>query len=277
MTTMEGHNNHQTPYVSNETGSEKPCTRPDETADTHAGAVSGSGADLMPQALTRGSRIGILRSLPRAQRWEYFKDQLLKRCLAILAALCIVVFLLIHILTPSPAPKLYVAIIDNALSSSQSDELQRISAAALHLSPSRKGGVMVSSRFDLRQDGLSALQTMLSNHEIDIVIADRSSFSQLSGYGYFAPLSSKLRTNSQSADLSKDYVNFHGFDSSEHKDAFYDSSGKGVQRPYGLNISNLAQWKEIAPQQHKQDILGIAQNTRNSASVQSFVDFLCSP
>lgn len=229
--------------------------------------------ELMPSRLTRGSRISIFRSLPRNQRWDYFKDQLLKRCIVFLAAIFATVFLLIHILTPTPAPKLYIAVINDALNTSQSEQLQQITAKALKLSQGRTGGVAVSAHFDLTNDGLSKLQTMLSNQEIDIVIADRLAFSQLSGYGYFASLPRVLRTTNAAKNLSHDFITFHGYDDSDHKDAFYDGSGKGAQREYGLDVSQLIQWKKLASK-NKEDILGITQNTRNLQAAREFIDFL---
>ncbi|MCI1634618.1 hypothetical protein [Bifidobacterium sp.] len=270
---MRGHNNRQTPLSSNEAYSAAHSAQSPKKINEAHNATTNATSALMPQKLTRGSRLSILCSLPQHQRWNYFKDQLLKRCLVALAAVFTASFLLIHILTPAPAPKLYVAIINNALDTSQSKQLQQISAKALKLPQGRTGGITVSSHFDLTNDGLSKLQTMISSQEIDIVIADNARFSQLSGYGYFVSLPSLSQMKSTSTHLSDNFMTFHGYDDSEHADAFYDGSGKGAKHKYGLNITQFAQWRKLATE-NNQAVLGITQNTRNPEEAREFIEFL---
>lgn len=237
---------------------------PEGTSNGHTG--------IMPAALTKGSRFSILRSLPGNKRWAYFKDQLLWRSLAVVAGAVVVMFLAIHILSPTPAPRLYVAVINDAIGTSSAQSLQRSVATDLNIPEGRRGGILVDTHFNLSSDGLSKLQTMLSNHEIDVVIADRSAFTQLAGYGYFVPMTSEL-TASQRNMLSGAITSFKGYDDSDHADAFYDGSGHGRSQPYGLDLTGPHTRNKLGSST-KSVFIGVAQGSRHSETARRLISYL---
>ena len=59
--------------------------------------------------------------------------------------------------------------------------------------------------FSNDENGISKLQTMIANHEIDAIVATPKTFKQLSGYGYLTNLDSSL-TKRQRTLLSGDFV-----------------------------------------------------------------------
>ena len=69
----------------------------------------------------------------------------------------------------------------------------------------RKGGVFIDTYFFNDENGISKLQTMIANHEIDAIVATPKTFKQLSGYGYLTNLDSSL-TKRQRTSLSGDFV-----------------------------------------------------------------------
>ena len=113
------------------------------TRSSHAGPQRGGGTidDRQAQAIRtladtsdyRGkSRLATLLALPRDQKWGYFRDQLLARVAAAIAAIIVVTYLAVQILTPTPAPQLYVAVINSALSEQDAATLQTSVSEALN-------------------------------------------------------------------------------------------------------------------------------------------------
>ncbi|OZG57338.1 hypothetical protein BTIS_1432 [Bifidobacterium tissieri] len=248
--------------------------RDDERIETPGSSASPkTAADL---ADARRSRIAILRALPAGQRWRYFRDQLLARALAGIAIIATVVFLTVHMLTPAPAPALYVAVIDGAIDPTKASSLQSEAAQAMGLPEGRESGIVVDAYFDLGKDGLSKLQTMLGNGEIDVIIADHDDFATLAGYGYMTDLDHTL-TGEQRAALAADIVTFPGFDDRDTDDPDYNGSGRGASEPFGAKIDGLAQWASITgptTNPNTDTYVGLAQESGNLATAQRFIDYL---
>lgn len=170
-------------------------------------------------------------------------------------------------------PKLYVAVIDDVIDTAAVQSLEQSTASDLAIPVGRRGGILIDSQFNLSRDGLEKLQTLLSNHEIDVIIASRSAFSELAGYGYFTPMPSAL-TSSQHRQLSTSIVRFNGYDDSDHEDAFYNGSGHGPEQPYGLELTKLPKWKDLTESTTHSAILGIAQNSKHRSDEQRFISYL---
>lgn len=262
----------QQPLSFGEEGTPERATATEHNAPEAARESDQADDPTMPSGLMRGSRIAILRALPRGRRWTYFREQLLARCLAVMAAAAIVVYLGIQILAPAAPPQLYVAVANGALSAERIQSLQGASARYLNLPVGRKGGLAIDSRFDLTADGLSKLQTMIGNRGVDLVIAPPAAFRQLAGYGYFTPLPERLSPQ-QRDRLSRYFVTARGYDDTDHDDAFYDGSGKGASQPYGLDASGadpLIRKGAQAPNL----VLAVVANGRNPAHANRFISYL---
>ena len=232
-----------------------------------------TAADL---ADARRSRIAILRALPAGQRWGYFRDQLLARALAGIAIIATVIFLAVHMFMPTPAPALYVAVIDGAIDTTEAAALQSKAAQAMKLPEGRESGIVVDAYFDLSKDGLSKLQTMLGNGEIDVIIADHDDFATLAGYGYMTDLDHTL-TGEQRTALAADIATFSGFDDRDTDDPDYNGSGRGASEPFGAKIDGLAQWTSLAgptTNPNAGTYVGLAQESGNLTTAQRFIDYL---
>lgn len=136
------------------------------------------------------SRIITLLELPWGRKWKYFRDQLLARSAAAVAIVCVVIYIAIQVLTPAVTPKLYVAVFNDAVSQQEAATLQSQVASKLDLPEGRKGGVLIDTYFSSDENGISKLQTMIANHEIDVIVATPKTYKELSGYGYLTNLDS---------------------------------------------------------------------------------------
>ncbi|MBM6699535.1 hypothetical protein H7U32_04220 [Bifidobacterium pullorum subsp. saeculare] len=214
----------------------------------------------------------ILRELPTGRRWGYFRDQLLARTLTAAAIAMVAVFLVVQFLTPKAPPKLYVAAVGEAIAVQDAATLQREVATALRLPEGRQGGVRIDAYFDLKKDGLSKLQAMLSAQEIDVIIANPQDFRTLAGYGYMTDLTDTL-TAEQVSDYRRNLVRCPGFDDADHEDPEYNGAGKGATAPFGFQLATAGNWTKL-PNASGTAMLGLAQESRNLATARRFVTFL---
>lgn len=220
----------------------------------------------------RMSRIAILRSLPSDKQWEYFRQNLLAPIAAIVAGVLIAVLLLIHLLTPTPTPKLYVAVLNGALGSQDGSALQAATAKALNLPDGRAGGVSIDTYFNLDADGLTKLQTMLRAGDIDVIIAKPKDFQRVAGYGYCKPLN-RVLSKTRQRQLAAAYVSANGFDDGHDDDMEYNGSGKGARQPFGLSMTDFRNWQS----QHsatRDAVIAFAQDSRNTNIAVKFIDYL---
>lgn len=225
-----------------------------------------------PDEFKGQSRIRILRRLPWSRKWPYFRDQLLLRTGVAVTAIVVVVLLVVHFLSPSAPPRLYVAVFGGVLQTQDSETMQQQVSTALKLPKGRNGGVMIDASFGQDGNGLSKLQTMLSNHEIDVVIASPKVFSVLAGYGYMVNLDKEL-TASQKSSYSHDFVSFRGYSDAHYDDINYNGSGKGAAEPYGLRLRNWGMWSSFTTASPTA-VAGLAQNSRNGVQAKQFLAFL---
>ena len=69
--------------------------------------------------------------------------------------------------------------------------------------------MLIDTYFSSDENGISKLQTMIANHEIDVIVATPKTYKELSGYGYLTNLNSSL-TESQRMTLSSDNYTYIG-------------------------------------------------------------------
>ena len=216
------------------------------------------------------SRIQTLRKLPWNRKWKYFRDQLLARTVVIAAIVCVVVYIAVQILAPAPGPKLYVAVFDDAVGQQGAASLQSQVAKRLDLPEGRKGGVLVDTYFSNDENGISKLQTMIANHEIDAIVATPKTFKQLSGYGYLTNLDSSL-TKRQRTLLSGDFVTMKGFKDSDDPD--FEGGGKGKAEPFGLSMTDFRQWNRLKSAKSNA-LIGIVRESPHPTTAQRLIDYL---
>lgn len=214
------------------------------------------------------SKLRVLFQLPWRQKFAYFREHFLIPLIAAIVIITIGSFVIAHIVHPPVRPSLYVAVVDSSLPLGQANALQQ------SLESRFDNNVVIDDYFDTSKDGLSKLQTMLSNEQIDVVIAPPAVFTQLAGYGYFANMQSSLPAQ-QYQDIAPNIVQFHGFNDDDLSDALDDSgSGKGALEPYGISLTNAATWHEYAGPSPM--MLGITANTQHTAHAHQFITILTS-
>ncbi|NEG89934.1 hypothetical protein [Bifidobacterium aerophilum] len=239
-------------------------------SDEQADAIDALSGDI---AYRGKSRLAILAALPPERKWPYFRDELLARTAAIVAAVAIVIYLAVQILTPQAAPQLTVAVMQGALGDQDAAALQTNVAQALKLPEGRKGGVRVDTGYDLNDSAsLSKLQTLLSAHEIDMIIASPSDFEQLAGFGYFRPLTKAL-DDPLRTELKDAFTTFAGYDDSKDTDIDYDGSGKGASAPYGLALADAPRWSALGSAD-KDALAGFVLDSPNGDNAQRFIAYL---
>ena len=144
------------------------------------------------------------------------------------------------------------------------------SHGGLDLPAGRKGGVLVDTYFSNDENGISKLQTMIANHEIDAIVATPKTFKQLSGYGYLTNLDSSL-TKRQRTLLSGDFVTMKGFKDSDDPD--FEGGGKGKAEPFGLSMTDFRQWNRLKSAKSNA-LIGIVRESPNPTTAQRLIDYL---
>lgn len=213
------------------------------------------------------SKLKIFFKIPWRQKAAYFKTHFLVPTIGAICVVALVTFMLFRFLVPSPKPALYVAVLEDALPITSAQTLQDSYSERLG------DDVTVDDYFDMSDDGLSKLQTMISNKEIDVVIAPESVFSELAGYGYFGELSSVL-TSSQQQSLGTYAANFNGYNDGDEYDSYDTSgSGKGESLPYGLELADAGGWTALEDA-NDTALAGVVANTTRESTAQNFLSYL---
>lgn len=225
--------------------------------DNVAQLARGSASDGM-------SKAQILRSLPPRQRIPYFLEQYGWPIGLALAAAAVIIFLTVRFLFPPAGPQLYVAVMDQALSTAQTETLQRQFSEQSGIPAD---DILVDAYFDTRKDGLSKLQTLLSADDIDVILAPEDTFATLAGYGYLVPLDNARATDSNAL------ASFPGYDDTHEDDPDYSGSGRGEALPYGIRLgTDDAAWRNI--QGPDDMIAGLAQDSEHTVQADRFLEFL---
>ncbi|WP_418969623.1 hypothetical protein [Alloscardovia omnicolens] len=223
-------------------------------------------------ASTSSTRWETLKMLKGSHKWRYFMQEFAWRIALVVLAVILVGYIGIQIVTPKPQPHLTVAMINMNANEEQTQALHTHIARAMHLNNSND--LAIDTNYSMDHNGLVKLQTLLSNSQVDVIIAPRAAFKELAGYGYLTNVSEQL-SQEQSTDLQSIFVDFKGFNDSHADDMDYNGSGKGHSEPFGLSLQTSQVWNSIFDSQHSQDsVIGFAQNSSRSTAFQQCVSAL---
>lgn len=212
------------------------------------------------------TKLAVFNQLSLKAKPAYFREHFLVPFVAALVGFALVAFLVVRFVTPDSRPKLYAAVLDGAIGTSEAQTMQQRFADKLGQD------VTIDSYFDTGKDGLSKLQTMLSAKQIDVIIAPRAMFQQLAGYGYLADLQSSLN-ETQRAELASSMVAFNGFSNAHDDDPSVSGAAKGASKPYGLTLCTAKRWNAFASDD-SDALIGVAANTQQSSTAREFIDWL---
>ncbi|MEE1295973.1 MAG: hypothetical protein UHD09_03810 [Bifidobacterium sp.] len=219
-----------------------------------------------PPAHAGESKVRIFMQLPNRDKPEYFRQHFLVPLAAAAIAVALVAFVAVRVAARDERPALYAAVVDSTLPLGEAAKLQDAYAAKLGQD------VVIDDYFDTAKDGLSKLQTMIANEQIDVVIAPPSTFAELASYGYLTDLKTALPA-AQYGELHAYAQDFHGFDDSHVTDQIDQSgTGQGEALPYGLTLADAATWHAYASDDAA--MVGIVANTRQGGNAQAFIDYL---
>lgn len=212
------------------------------------------------------SKLAIFRSLPTRAKATYFREHFLMPTLGTIIVIALAAFMIVKAVTPASRPKLYAAVIDNAITTTEAQQLQQKFSAKLGRD------VNIDSYFDTSKDGLSKLQTMLAAKQIDVIIAPQSEFKKLAGYGYCSNLATSLNA-AQRTSLAESLVQLRGYNDAADDNPDVSGSGKGAAKAYGLSLAQATTWNTLDSADSKA-LIGIATNTQNAGTAREFIDWL---
>ena len=217
-------------------------------------------------AYANESKLSIFRQLPWNKKLEYFREHFLVPVTAAAIIIALTTFLVVRFVSPDTRPALYAAVVDDALTTTGATNLQN------ELEEKFGVNVIIDDYFDMNKDGLTKLQTMLSNKQIDVIIAPHKVFKQLAGYGYLTNLESTVN-KSDNTKLDSATVQLKGFSDADDDGLDSSGTGKGAAKSYGLKLSDAVGWTSIADSDHDA-LIGIATGTKNTSTAQRFIDWL---
>lgn len=231
-----------------------------------------------PPKYKNESKLHIFAKLPWHDKPAYFRTHFLVPVIGAVAVIALITVLVVKFFFPSPRPALYVAVLDDAMPLKSAQTLQSDYGKAIDKN------VTIDNYFHMNDDGLSKLQTMISNKQIDVVIAPERVFKELAGYGYFSELSAVLPQDQQHS-FDQYAASFPGYSDSDEYDAPDQSGvGKGDTVPYGLELSDAVRWKSLADESataankdaNSAVLAGVVANAPDSAAATKFISYLYS-
>lgn len=123
----------------------------------------------------------------------------------------------------------------------------------------------------MREGGLDKLQVYLFNSQIDVVIADRSLYTQLAGLGYFQSMEAVL--GDKGDVYEKRYLITAGYKDSEEVSFEDNETGQGEELPYGIELSSSKRYMELA-RYAQEPVFAVAQGAPNEERAVEFLEYL---
>lgn len=207
--------------------------------------------------------------MDKTQRKQYFLDYYLFKVTvgAILAA--IVLFLLWHFLSPKDENILYVAVLDESLNEKETaaltEELKKLFSAGEHQK------VMIDDSFYMKDGALDKLEIYLHSGQIDVVIAEKDTYEELAGFGFFQNL--EEFPDEKAARYQAHYQYAAGYQENELVSFEDNETGKGEELPYGIEISESRQFAAIKTY-IETPVLAIAANAPHPENAAKFLDVM---
>lgn len=181
-----------------------------------------------------------------AKKWQWFKDYYLKSVLAASAAAAVVIYMLVRFLQPAKEPAITVAVFDTEISEDSQAQWEEDIRQALGLSPGEE--VLIRTGY-VSQDAndLTGISVLASSGDVDVIIAGRSTFAEMAGYGYFKDLSLFLPDEDyramQSVVEEFDYVSQAVGDAAAEQGELQEG-----RYPFGLSLAGSREWGHLTDQ-----------------------------
>lgn len=205
-----------------------------------------------------------------AQRKQYFVDYYLFKTVAGILAIGIAIFLIWHFLGPKEEAVLYVAVVDESLDVERLEDMEQDLNELLGADGKRKQ-VIIDDSFYTKKDALTRMEVYLHSHQIDVVIADRDTYEEYAGYGFFQNMESVL---GEGKDPYQDlYMMAAGYKDTDEISFEDEETGRGQEEPYGIDISKSDRFSEMTSYM-EQPVFAIAEGAANPESAIRFLEYL---
>ena len=207
-----------------------------------------------------------------AKKWQWFKDYYLKSVLAAAAAVAVVIYMLVRFLQPANEPAISVAVFDTEISEDSKAQWEEEIRLALGLS-SAEDVLIRTGLVSQDANDLTGISVLASSGDVDVIIADRNTFKEMAGYGYFKDLSLFLPDEDyravQNAVEEFDYVSQAvGDAASEHGEL------KEGRYPFGLSLAGSSEWGRLTAaygDSHADMVMGVVLESENADHVIRFL------
>lgn len=206
----------------------------------------------------------------RKQKIQYFFDYYFVKTAVALVLTGAVVYLVWNYVRPQPQTALYVALMDEDLKEEEQQELTE-ELNRLFQVDGKKERVVLDDSFYMMDGGLDKLQVYLFNRQIDVVIADRSLYTELAGLGYFQDMNEVLKD--KRGDYEERYLMAAGYKDNEEISFEDNETGRGEPLPYGVELSSSDRY--MALERYVQEpVFAVAQGAPNEKNAVEFLDYL---
>lgn len=224
------------------------------------------------------------KSMNGKQKLEYFNNYYRNKLIAIVAIVAFSIYLIVTILTPRPETELFVAVINNAISSENVETLKTEFSQVLGIEPEDDSQrLIIDNTFytstytetsELTLANEQKLATYFFAGEIDILIASESDFANYASMGNFMKLSDALPSD-LIATLAPKFVYAEvkdtDLDDTESEDSKTEDAG--IKSAYGISLKDVVVY-DSSNQPIDNPVLGIIANTKQRENGVEFIKYL---
>lgn len=212
------------------------------------------------------------KDLQGKEKWQFFRDYLLLRMLAVIGGAVLLVSLLISIFKPKPDCVMHLAVIDCPLSIASQEKFGTALMGALITDPAAEETIL-DTDFYVSTDDYNArmkLITLLAAGEIDAILLTKNELINYNNAECFSPLTEVMSSES----LSR-YSDYALYLTPEYKDSDPDGIIYGENAVYAIDVTDciaaINGYEQIAPY-----YLACAVTTKHPASFEKTVDLFFS-
>ena len=203
------------------------------------------------------------------QKLEYFNSYYRNKLIAIVAIVAFSIYILITIFGPRPETKLFVAVINNAITNDNVETLKTEFSKTLGIEPEDDSRQLIidnsfytstyTETSELTLANEQKLATYFFAGEIDILVASESDFANYAYYGNFIKLSDVLPSDLITS-LAPKFV-------------YAELEETGEESAYGISLKDVVVY-DSSSQPIDNPVLGIIANSKQTENGVEFIKYL---
>jgi hypothetical protein len=208
-----------------------------------------------------------LKSMNGKQKLEYFNHYYRNKLIVGIAIVAFLIYMTYTMLTPRPVTELFVAVINNAISSTNVDTLKTEFGQILGVEPDSQG-LIIDNTFYTSSSGETSELTLANEQklgvyifsgEIDIIVASESDFENYAYYGNFIKLSDVLPSDLITT-LAPKFV-------------YAELEDTKTKSAYGISLKDVTVY-DNSNQRVENPVLGIVANSKQKENSVEFIKYL---